>query len=225
MGRTWVWCVVPLLLLATGPAWAGEEDAGAEAERAEIAAHAEKLHRAARDTMEMLERGLGEARHERERLRAEGTEGDVQALGARIDQLERWQVADREVIGLLEECKARLANGRVDAAREAMKQAARRLEEIQRAMKGGAPGGKPVPPEGMPPERVRETIEHLLAAAGHLRAVGAVKEAEALEAKASEMRAQREKPPLPLEEQVRQLRREVEDLRREIRELRERLQR
>jgi uncharacterized protein YlxW (UPF0749 family) len=55
--------------------------------------------------------------------------------------------------------------------------------------------------------------------------VGAVKEAEALEAKASEMRAQREKPPLPLEEQVRQLRREVEDLRREIRELRERLQR
>lgn len=233
----------------------GEEGRGGEGDdraRAEIRAHGEKVHRAATENLERLERMLVDLRRKSEALRAEGRIEDAEATARRAGEVERLLEANRQVIGLLQEAKARLENRRLEAAKEALKQAAKRLEEVRAQEKAtGAPAAPGTP--GAPPP-VAETIEHLKIAAHHLRAAGAVKEAEAVETRAREIlqaherakeeaRAARERheearergergsrpPPeeavARLAEEIRQIRAQLEEIKAAVADLRERLSR
>jgi hypothetical protein len=148
------------------------------------------------ESLERLERALVDLRAKQEALRAEGREHDAEEAGRRIHVVEELLGWDRQAVGLLREAKARWENGRREAAKEALQQAAERLEEVharEKALGAPRPGADPEGPRTGGPVPTREALDHLKTAARHLRAAGAVAEAERVERMARELAERRER--------------------------------
>lgn len=197
---------------------------------AEFVAEGQKMYEVAQKHLKHLEVMHHEIEVTYERRKVEGRHEDMKRLEEEAHRIQKAADLIRHSLGLLEEAKIQLEHGDFESARETFEQAKRHLHEVhEHAQKRahGEPGRKEAP--------VRERLEHLRAAAGHLHEAGAHEQAEMLvrEIQKVEEHLKREHAARhpegegaahAIHEAIEGLRHEVRELRKEVREIRELLQ-